>query len=59
MSSVKKRKVVDERMVFQRERTEISLLIEERRKPFGLKCKNDASSYEKGKFKTSLRDQPS
>ena len=39
MSSVKKRKVVDERRVFQREWTEIFFFFEERGKPFCLKCK--------------------
>ena len=59
MSSVKKRKVVDERRVFQIEWTEMLFFYRGERKIVLLKVQKDASSYEKGKFKTSLRDQPS
>ena len=51
MSSVKKRKVVDERRVFQSERTEISFFIEERGKPFGLKCKKTLAVMKKENLK--------
>ena len=39
MSSAKKRKIVDERRVFQKEWTDMFFFIEERGKPFCLKCK--------------------
>ena len=57
MSSVKKRKVVDERRVIQKKWTGIFFYRGERKTVF-LEVQKDASSYEKGKFKMSLWVQP-
>jgi len=47
MSSAKKRKTVDERRVFQKEWTDRFFFIEERGKPFCLKCKRPLAVMKK------------
>ena len=50
MSSVKKRKGVDERRVFQNKWTEMFFFYQGKRKTVLLKVQKDASSYEKTKI---------
>ena len=51
MSSAKKRKIVDERRVFQKERTDTFFIIKERGKPFCLKCKKPLAVMKKENLK--------
>ena len=51
MSSAKKRKTVDERRVFQKEWTDMFFFIEERGKPFCLKCKRLLAATKKENLK--------
>ena len=51
MSSAKKRKIADEKRVFQKEWTDMFFFIEERRKPFCLKCKRPLAVMKKENLK--------
>ena len=51
MSSAKKRKISDEKRLFKKEWTDISLFIEERGKPFSLKCKRTLAVMKKKNLK--------
>ena len=51
MSSAKKRKIVDERRVFQKEWTDMFFFIEERGKPFYFKCKRPLAVMKKENLK--------
>ena len=51
MSSAKKRKIVGARKVFQKEWTDMFFFIEERGKPFCLKCKRPLAVMKKENFK--------
>ena len=51
MSSAKKKKIVDERKVFQKEWTDMFFFIEERGKLFWLKCKRPLAVVKKENLK--------
>ena len=51
MSSAKKKKIVGARKVFQKEWTDMFFFIEEREKPFCLKCKRPLAVMKKENFK--------